>query len=79
MIKSKSKPKFRIEVARPNQKSPDGKDDKPVIDLSGNPEKLQEFLAQMGMTMEDFEDAKANGVQKKKKGLFQKLQDILLG
>lgn len=33
----------------------------------------------MGMTMEDFEDAKANGVQKKKKGLFQKLQDILLG
>lgn len=73
----KSKKKFRIEVVKRDSNfnnSRNQNDDKEIIDASTEPEKFKNLLEELGMTIEDF-----NGIKKPKKrrGLFQRIQDFI--
>jgi len=65
---------FKKEIAATH-----GVDDATVIDGSNmNPEDLKAMLASMGVDADEIDNMLAGREQKKKPGLFQRIQDALL-
>lgn len=84
------KPKMIFQMQKPGQSQEDfvremkekmGEGNEPqVLDASAmDPAQLQEMLAGLGISKEKFAEMTGEGGKKKKPGLFQRIQDAMLG